>query len=406
MAKLAADAHKPNNQTLLCPNMYEAFIQPLAIRRLMGIGYKTAKTLQDKLYVSKPQSTSPDHEAHEDPTEEHHEWHFPNLTVAYIHEHCRKEQFVDWFGHKQGDQIWELLHGIDHAPVIPTPLIPTQISIEDSFRQCASIQAAKKRLLELAVDFIKRLESELLTDKTWVKYPTTLRLTTRVRGSTNNTRVIRDTRISKSERMPVDIFEIDQSIEDRASSLVERSLIPMLKKLVTEPFDLTLLNIAAAQLSKSRPSGSIHGYFAKEVLASDKIMMRPDDIDESVWADLPSDIQRELVYHHATAKATGTIEDTVRTLDTKGDMLQSDHAPPSKSIDDANDVAFLLRPSTKRRYSEDNMEFAPSEYETMVMLDDDENLESCHVCGSSMFPWAMRAHKLFHEMREGDSPIP
>jgi hypothetical protein len=166
------------------------------------------------------------------------------------------------------------------------------------------------------------------------------------------------------------------------------------------------LNIAAAQLSKSRPSGSIHGYFAKEVLASDKIMMRPDDIDESVWADLPSDIQRELVYHHATAKATGTIEDTVRTLDTKGDMLQSDHAPPSKSIDDANDVAFLLRPSTKRRYSEDNMEFAPSEYETMVMLDDDENLESCHVCGSSMFPWAMRAHKLFHEMREGDSPIP
>lgn len=239
MAKLAADAHKPNNQTLLCPNMYENFIQALPIRRIMGIGYKTAKTLKDKLHDSKEQTTSADHEAHDDLSEEHPEWHFPDLTVAYIHENCREEQFVDWFGEKQGEQTWDLLHGIDKAPVIPTPLIPTQISIEDSFRQCGSIQEAKTRLLELAVDFIKRLESELVTDNTWVKYPTTLRLTTRARGS-KNTRAMRDTRISKSDRMPVDIFETDQSVKDRASSLVDRSLLPMLRKLVTEPFQLTL----------------------------------------------------------------------------------------------------------------------------------------------------------------------
>ncbi|KAJ2956114.1 hypothetical protein NQZ79_g8000 [Umbelopsis isabellina] len=401
MAKLAADAHKPNNQTLLCPNMYEEFIQSLPIRRIMGIGYKTAKTLKDKLHSSKEQPTSADHEAHEDLSEEHPEWHFPDLTVAYIHEHCRKEQFVDWFGDKQGEQTWDLLHGIDKAPVIPTPLIPTQISIEDSFRQCGSIQEAKTRLLELAVDFIKRLESELLTDNTWVKYPTTLRLTTRARGP-KNTRAMRDTRISKSDRMPVDIFETDQSIEDRASSLVERSLLPMLRKLVTEPFELTLLNIAAAQLSKSRPSGSIHGYFAKEVITSDKIMTRPDDIDESVWSDLPVDIQRELLYHHAVAKPPALTENSLETPGGKDDLLEYAPSPPKRRIDDV-DKAAMLRPTTKRRYSEDDLEFAPSAYETMIMLEDDENLESCHVCGSSLFPWAMRAHRLFHDMKEGDT---
>jgi hypothetical protein len=40
--------------------------------------------------------------------------------------------------------------------------------------------------------------------------------------------------------MPVDVFDIESSVEERASALVEQSLLPMLKNLVKEPFDLTL----------------------------------------------------------------------------------------------------------------------------------------------------------------------
>lgn len=162
------------------------------------------------------------------------------------------------------------------------------------------------------------------------------------------------------------------------------------------------LNIAAASLSKSRPSGSIHGYFAKEVIASDKLMIRPDDIDESVWSDLPPDIQRELLYHHATAKPTTLTENTLEAPGASDDLSEIVPSPPKRRLD-AVDNVFMVPPSTKRRYSEDDMEFAPSAYETMIMLDDDENMESCHVCGSTLFPWAMKAHTLFHDMKESDT---
>jgi DNA polymerase iota len=247
-AKLAADVHKPNEQTLLCPDKYAEFLEPLHIRKIMGIGYKASRTLCKKLGLLKDE-----HQANEEDTlddveeaaQEGEAWHLPELTVSYVQQHCTIQQFLDWFGDRQGPVLWDLIHGIDNTQVISTPLIPTQISIEDSFRHCKTMADATARLHDLAIDFIKRLEVELRVKDEFVKYPTTLRLTTRNRGTNDDgtwrdSKGLRDTRISKSSRMPVDVFDISRSIPERASALVEQSLLPMLKNLVKEPFALTL----------------------------------------------------------------------------------------------------------------------------------------------------------------------
>lgn len=241
LAKLAADAHKPNQQTLLCPDMHTAFILPLQIRKIMGIGYKAGRVLCEKLGFmnNEPAADEVEDGPSDGDPEGSGDWHLPQLTVSYVQNNCTIAQFIDWFGDRQGRQLWDLVHGIDTADVVPTPLIPSQISIEDSFRKCTSVDEATTKLRELAIDFIKRLEVELVVDGRWVKYPTTLRLTTRSRTG-KNTRAWRDTRISKSKRMPVEVFDMEKTIEMRAHALVEQSLLSMLKHLVKDPFELTL----------------------------------------------------------------------------------------------------------------------------------------------------------------------
>lgn len=247
-SKLAADIHKPNEQTLLCPVKYAEFLEPLHIRKIMGVGYKASRTLCKKLGLLKDENQANEDETLDEVDEAAQEgeaWHLPQLTVSYVQQHCTIQQFLDWFGDRQGPVLWDLIHGIDNTPVIPTPLIPTQISIEDSFRLCKNMADATTRLHDLAIDFIKRLEVELRVKDEFVKYPTTLRLTTRNRGTNDDgtwrdSKGVRETRISKSNRMPVDVFDITRTIPDRASALVEQSLLPMLKNLVKEPFALTL----------------------------------------------------------------------------------------------------------------------------------------------------------------------
>lgn len=143
------------------------------------------------------------------------------------------------------------------------------------------------------------------------------------------------------------------------------------------------LNIAAAHLSTKRPATSIQNLFAKEKIALEHPPTRPDDIDEATWSDLPLDIQREISQHHRSP----TI----------------DHGNTSK-IGEASPMTTPPLQPLKRKHSneeadyDDDTEFAPSDYESMVLLGDgDENWDTCSICGKAMFTWGMQAHRLYHE---------
>ncbi|KAI9284590.1 hypothetical protein BC943DRAFT_360939 [Umbelopsis sp. AD052] len=400
-SKLAADIHKPNEQTLLCPDKYADFLEPLHIRKIMGIGYKASRTLCKKLGLMKDENQANEEDTLDDVDEAAQEgeaWYLPELTVSYVQQHCTLQQFLEWFGDRHGPVLWDLIHGIDTAQVIPTPLIPSQISIEDSFRVCKTMADATSRLHDLAIDFIKRLEVELRVKDEFVKYPTTLRLTTRNRGlnedgTWRDSKGVRDTRISKSSRMPVDVFDPSRSIAERASALVEQSLLPMLRHLVKEPFALTLLNIAAAHLSTKRPAISIQNLFAKGKSALEHLPLRPDDIDESTWSDLPLDIQREIAQHHRSP--THDHDNIPKIEETSFTSTTINTGPPTTTPP----LPLLKRKrSNEEVYYDDDTGFAPSDYESMVLLGDgDETWDTCSICGKAMFTWGMQAHRLYHE---------
>ena len=104
------------------------------------------------------------------------------------------------------------------SQVIPTPLIPTQVSIEDSFQHCRTFADATARLTSLATDLVRRLEADLVDSETgdWARYPRAVRLTTRARSKPGDW-AWRERRESRSAPMPVEIFERGNiSIEERA----------------------------------------------------------------------------------------------------------------------------------------------------------------------------------------------
>ncbi|RUP43481.1 hypothetical protein BC936DRAFT_137102 [Jimgerdemannia flammicorona] len=347
MAKLAADTHKPDAQTLLVPEAGESFIGPVPIKKIMGIGLKTMKILCERLREDREETGvgMEDGNGREEEDEEKlmmkqgdgpDAWMNNKMTVAFVKARTSREKFEDWFGQKAGGHMWELLNGEDYAEVIPTPTIPTQISIEDSFQHCTTLSDAGVRLVSLATDLIRRLETDLVDPATgaWARYPRTVRLTTRAR-SRGSEWAWKERRESRSAPMPVEVFEKGE-IEERAKKVTEASLLPLLRKLVKEPFDVTLFNIAAVQLSTEKPASSITGFFSSALTQSpqrkpppqpllsardwqspasssssssqiDSVTPRnvshylpspPPDVDPSVWHDLPYEIQVEIATHY------------------------------------------------------------------------------------------------------------
>ncbi|OZJ03933.1 hypothetical protein BZG36_03611 [Bifiguratus adelaidae] len=339
VAKLVADAHKPNAQTVITPDAEYAFMNAVQVRKIMGFGWKSLKQLcevygqdgtEGSVEVREKERaldirSTPLNQSQKRENEISGEWENLKMTVGFLRQRASLEDFCKIFDPSKAEKLWDLLQGKDDSQVVPTPVIPTQISIEDSFLHCNNFDEAFERLLSLSVDLIHRLETDLIDyeKQAWLRYPTTLRLTTRVRHGQQGWR---DKRESKSCRMPVDIFERERiSVEDRAKSLVQKSLLPTLKRMVREPFDLSLFNIAAVNLSSTKPHASISGFFdtltthanhVDPLSASESIsptrhpetspqteLKRPSHVPEDVWRELPEAIKKELIHYGSEALA-------------------------------------------------------------------------------------------------------
>ncbi|RUS16910.1 hypothetical protein BC937DRAFT_90660 [Endogone sp. FLAS-F59071] len=349
MAKLAADVHKPDSQTLLLPEAYAEFVGKVPVRKLMGIGWKTARVLGERLQEGEEMKVGERKGGEEEKLMKEMDtpdaWVKSKITAGFVRERASRARFEEWFGRKAGGRMWDLLNGDDDSEVTPTPLIPTQISIEDSFQHCTTFTDATTRLMSLATDLIRRLEIDLVDLKTgdWVQYPRVVRLTTRARTKTDD-RAWKERRESRSAPMPVEIFEVKRvEIEERAKKLVEASLLSLLKKLVKEPFAVTLFNIAATHLSIEKPTSSIANFFSSATsypyqqlepsqnppirataptpstssssivpLTSRALTIRslspPADVDLSVWRELPYEIQTELAEQYGMeSRAAGPV---------------------------------------------------------------------------------------------------
>ncbi|KAK6359443.1 hypothetical protein TWF696_000602 [Orbilia brochopaga] len=312
-AKLAGTINKPCAQTLLLPDHVQDFLDGLAVLKIPGIGGKTGRILRDlvsdkkKFLEAKESIESTGDAGPQDDTQildvdtviERNDLsqegsdsveqagkddflmsYYPESDISTKVLEARtllsRQRLDEAIGNMPpgAGRVWELLHGIDHTEVAKASLVPTQISIEDTFKagtvtQDTNLDQLESILARLSITLIRRLKADLLTtaaplpeddnliditqlglpSKRWQAFPKTLRISTRDRNTMKY-----GTRNSRSAPMPNFVFSLTTRIEETARRLAREALVPLLRKLHGpdvpggNKYDLVLINIAAINM--------------------------------------------------------------------------------------------------------------------------------------------------------------
>ncbi len=121
LAKIASDWKKPNGMFVVKPHQIDAFLQPLPVARIPGVGRATEKIMTEMGIA----------------------------TVGDLREWDRAK-LMHRFG-KWGERLWELARGIDDHPVVPDR-IAKQISSETTFSRDLPLDEVRKQLVGQAED--------------------------------------------------------------------------------------------------------------------------------------------------------------------------------------------------------------------------------------------------------------
>jgi DNA polymerase iota len=352
LSKLVGSEHKPRNQTTLLPP-YEmtvpAFLKDMEIRRIPGIGFKSASKLQE-WYLKRPL--------------EFKEWELETRDAVTIGDFISSprantatlELILSAPGAPRGigETTWNLLHGVDNTEVAAIRNIPKQISIEDSYSRLDNLGTVKSELSKLATALVTRMRVDLLSPSQkphWLAKPRTLKLSTRPRLKADDPGMATylHNRISRSTAIPSYVFSLSLETRTIAERLVREPLIFLFRQLHSEQtgWNLSLLNIAVTNMDEvvEGGKGDIVGMF-KRLSESDGLRSN---------ANLP--ISRQS--HDTETFETGS-ED------------------------------FPLQPTQQSQVS------ASEESRKEDKTEDFEDTLVCQICGNRMPLFALTAHERFH----------
>jgi DNA polymerase IV (archaeal DinB-like DNA polymerase) len=135
IAKIASDMKKPDGLTVVRPNEVKAFLEPLAVSKISGVGKKTTEYLQ-------------------------------NHGVETIGQLSRvpAKRLTDWFG-KGGVWLWGIANGIEESPVEERGLRKS-ISVEQTFEK--DVQN-KHVVLEALESLVKEVHERLVAERLWFR---------------------------------------------------------------------------------------------------------------------------------------------------------------------------------------------------------------------------------------------
>lgn len=204
LAKLVSGIHKPDDQTIVFPTEAAAFVATLPVRALPGVGSVMSQRLKD----------------------------IGAYTACDLLSYA-KHDLKDMFGDVFGDALYFYVRGIDKSQVIEY-ISPKTISVEDSMKECTSVQALERILTVLAPDLITRLDEDANEYK---RRPKLLTLKWRLRGQGWS-------RKSASTQMPATVISTTLPIRERSTSLVQVAKQLLLKS-VPKEFCLSLVNLGA-----------------------------------------------------------------------------------------------------------------------------------------------------------------
>ena len=240
MAKLVGLVNKPNKQTLLIPEATQQFLDGHEIGKIPGIGFRTVQILRDELLGAKrPGQEDGDVDMNQTGPEEPfwpvtHE----SITVRDARRNVSLDRLSAILNSKeQAKKLFGWLHGMDDSSVSQQSLIPTQISIEDTFCPGAlrGARDVERVLVKLVTKLVLRMRKDLLAfdpgpapavslsgldsaiqgsnlpiaaashKQKWLAHPRTFRLSVRP----HNFRAPYASRISKSAPLPKYSFGLD-----------------------------------------------------------------------------------------------------------------------------------------------------------------------------------------------------
>ncbi|KAH6640714.1 hypothetical protein F5144DRAFT_544868 [Chaetomium tenue] len=219
LAKLAGDKNKPQNQTVLlalCQEDVFSFMDEHSLRKVPGIGSKTTRVLEGFVLGKEPE---PDTHSMECSTTVGQVRTHPGIAPATL------ARLLSGPGSEKGlgPKVWALLHGVDDTDVKPARDVPTQISIEDSYRGLNHPSEIHRELLAITTSLLRRMHTDLLAEdddehesphptttttapRRWLARPKTIRLSTRPFTTPQDDKPYNWARHSRSCPLPSFVF--------------------------------------------------------------------------------------------------------------------------------------------------------------------------------------------------------
>ncbi|KAJ6441987.1 DSC E3 ubiquitin ligase complex subunit 2 [Purpureocillium lavendulum] len=261
LSKLVGSCNKPRNQTTLLAWKDDdviAFMDAHKTRKVPGLGFKIAMLLESHVLGYEIEADSHSFDSH--------------ITVGQVRQHPSMspgflETLLKGPGAERGvgARVWGLLHGVDEAEVKEASDIPSQVSIEDTFKGLETIPQITEELHKLSCSLIRRLRVDLVVVdesadvpgfRKWIARPKTLRLSIRswpTRQGSYSSQAMNFNRVSRSGPLPTFVFDLEADMESLAQRLVAEALLPLLRRLQAEQgqnhkWNLQLLNICAANM--------------------------------------------------------------------------------------------------------------------------------------------------------------
>ncbi|XWX00844.1 hypothetical protein V2A60_008867 [Cordyceps javanica] len=312
LSKLCGGKHKPSNQTTLlawADDDVLAFMDTHRLRHVPGVGFKMARLIESA--VTGVESDSDSHAFKSVVTVREARLH-PAVSPASL------EKLLAGPGAERGvgARIWGLLHGVDATDVKTAGAdIPSQLSIEDTYKGLESVAQITEELFKLSCSLVRRMRIDLVGPdvnasedeclhgaRRWVARPRTLRLSVRSWPKPGSGQERSFSRVSRSGVVPSFMLDLEADVEGIAERLVSEVLLPLLRRLGgaegsssrnnSSRWNLQLINICVANMAAGAAEDrhgagrDIANMFKKqdEVLRPWKVRAEAPEIDnEDEW---------------------------------------------------------------------------------------------------------------------------
>lgn len=304
LSKLVGSKNKPRNQTtLLAPTDDDiiSFVDGHKLRTIPGMGSKITHLLESHIMAKEIETDSGPFDSLVTAREAR---LHPTVSPSFL------ETLLGGPGAEKGigSRVWGFLHGVDPTDVKEANDVPSQISIEDTYRGLETMPRITEELHKLSCSLIRRMRIDLVAldygsdipgSRKWIARPKTLRLSIRSWPKSDPAAQSQTlARVSRSGPLPNFVFDLKADIDEIAQHLVAEALLPLLRRLQTEKgqtWNLQLINICAANMvagatdDKTGAGRDIAVMFKKqdEVLAPWRITSDTADGDEKTVQDNP-----------------------------------------------------------------------------------------------------------------------